>query len=61
MLELKKKINIKTIALIIIIFVVSFAIFEKPIDNTADDIIYKNAYHDIPSFFEWANEFLSVW
>lgn len=61
MLELKKKINIKTIAMIIIIFVVSFAIFQKPIDNTADDIIYKNAYHDIPSFFEWANEFLSVW
>ncbi len=61
MVELMKKINIKTVAMIIIIFIVLFAIFQNPINDTADDKIYKNAYYDISSFFEWANGFLSLW
>lgn len=61
MVELIKKINIKTVAMIIIIFIVLFAIFQNPINNTADDKIYKNAYYDIPSFFQWAKGFLSLW
>ena len=55
------KIKVKNIMVFAILFIISLILIANPLNNTSDDIVYKNAFNSVPTFFTWAKEFSALW
>ena len=54
------KIKVKNIMVFAILFIISLILIANPLNNTSDDIVYKNAFNSVPTFFTWAKEFSAL-
>ncbi len=55
------KIKVKNIMVFAILFIISLILVANPINNTSDDIVYKNSFDSLSTFFTWAKDFSNLW
>lgn len=53
--------KIKNIMILGIIFICSLIVMSIPLNSTPDDMVYKNTFNSIPTFFNWVKEFRALW
>ncbi len=56
-----KKNKLKNIIIFGIIFICGLIVMSIPLNNTPDDVVYKNTFNSIFTFFTWAKEFRTLW
>lgn len=53
--------KIRNIMIFAVIFIIALILLANPLNDTGDDIVYKNAFNNLPTFFTWAKEFCNLW
>ena len=53
--------NLISIITILILFLISFIVTQKPINTEGDDIVYRDAFNNISTFVIWSKGFVTTW